>query len=264
MFNSRYEIEENYQVFSGHYLMAFRALDIARTALPGQFLHIRCYQGTEPILRRPLSIHLVDREKNLVYILYRVCGRGTGLLSGMKAGEMIDVLGPLGRGFTMPKREDKIVLMGGGIGAAPLFFLLEEIKSHFNNRIDKVSVFLGAANSDLIVGREKLEKMGFSGYYATDDGSSGFKGTVIDLYKRIWAEDSPDRIYACGPVPMFKSLEKVVAKEAKVEISVEEHMGCGLGVCLSCVCKVAGPGGSIENAHICVDGPVFDLKKIVL
>ncbi|NTW05278.1 MAG: dihydroorotate dehydrogenase electron transfer subunit [Peptococcaceae bacterium] len=263
MFNSKYEIEENYQVFPGHYLMAFKSLDIARTALPGQFLHIRCYQGTEPILRRPLSIHSINKEKNLVYILYRVCGRGTGLLSGMKAGEMLDVLGPLGNGFTMPKNDEKIVLMGGGIGAAPLFFLLEEIKTHFDKRIDKVSVFLGAANSDLIVGKEKINKMGFSGYYATDDGSSGFKGTVIDLFETIWTEGSPDRIYACGPSPMFRSLAEAADKNARIEVSVEEHMGCGLGVCLSCVCKVAGPGTSTENAHICVDGPVFDLRKII-
>lgn len=264
MYNNKYTIEKNQEIITGHYLMGFKSREIADNAVPGQFLHVKCSEGLDPILRRPLSIHFVEADKGLVYILYRVSGRGTSLLSKMKPGEQIDVLGPLGKGYTLPQKGESIAVLGGGIGAAPLFFLLSEIKKEYDSKLESVSVLLGAANGDMILGADKLAAMGFSVHIATDDGSRGFKGTVVDLYLQVASDNKPQRVYACGPKIMLKGLAAVVEPSIRTEISIEEYMGCGLGVCLSCVCKIRGPKGEPVNAHVCTDGPVFDLKRVII
>ncbi len=264
LYNNKYIVVKNQEVIPGHFLMCFESRDIAVNAVPGQFLHIRCNEGLDPVLRRPFSIHFIRQDKNLVYILYRVLGRGTSLLAKVKPGEKIDVLGPLGKGFTLPRKGEKVAVLGGGIGAAPLFFLLDEIRKEYHGEIDNVAVLLGAVNKDMIPGIHKITEMGFSVHIATDDGSCGFKGTVVDLYRQVAGKNQVQRVYACGPKPMLKALAAAVDPGIEAEISIEEYMGCGLGVCLSCVCKVKGYKGETVNAHVCTDGPVFELKKVLL
>jgi len=264
VYNKNLNIIKNEEIMPGHRLLCLDAHDIARASSPGQFLHVRCSPTLDPLLRRPLSIHYADRVRGRVYILYRVAGRGTALLAGRKPGEYLDVVGPLGKGYTLPSPGRKVAVIGGGIGAAPLFFLLGEIKKIYSGEIENVKVFLGAATKEGLPGSEQINKMGFSLHIATDDGSRGFKGNVVELYQQVLGTVPIDSIYACGPLPMLKNLSAVVTPESKIEVSVEEKMACGVGACLSCICKVRQAAGEPMYAHVCKDGPVFKLRDLIL
>lgn len=264
MYNKNTTIIKNDEVMPGHRLLCMDSPDIARAASPGQFLHVRCSQTLDPLLRRPLSIHYADRERGRVYILYRVAGRGTALLAGMRPGDRLDVMGPLGKGYTLPSPGQSVAVIGGGIGAAPLFFLLGEIKGIYSGQMENICVFLGAATQE-VLSAPQVSAMGFSVYTATDDGTVGFKGSVIELYKETMGTKKVDRVYACGPLPMLKSLFPLVGPNTEAEVSMEEKMGCGVGACLSCVCKVKESGGDgFRYGHVCKDGPVFDLGDLIL
>lgn len=265
VYNQKYVVVRHEEVAAGHRLLCLEAPEIASLAVPGQFLHVRCSDGLDPILRRPLSIHYADRDRGRVCILYRVLGRGTSLLARRKPGEHVDLMGPLGRGYTLPAAGEKVAVIGGGVGAAPLFFLLGEIKKICGREAGGVTVFLGAPNKDLLPGAGQIREMGFPLEIATDDGSAGLKGTVVDLFVAAAGDKGYDRIYACGPLPMLRALAGVVGPKQEAEASVEEHMGCGVGACLSCACKVrAGGGGGFRYAHVCTEGPVFNLRELVL
>lgn len=263
MYNSKCVILRQEEVIPGCRLLCLDAPEIALAAVPGQFLHVRCGDSQDPLLRRPVSIHFADRERGRIYLLYRVAGRGTALLAGLKAGERVDLLGPLGRGYTLPESTERAAIVGGGIGAAPLFFLLGEMGKIYGPDITKVSVFLGAATAGAVPGAGWLRGRGLPLYIATDDGTSGFKGTVVDLFREAACDEPFRRVYACGPQPMIRGLAGVVGPGALVEVSVEERMGCGVGACLSCACRVRA-GDGVKNAHVCIDGPVFNLRDLVL
>ncbi|MFZ5633138.1 MAG: dihydroorotate dehydrogenase electron transfer subunit [Bacillota bacterium] len=264
MYNKKYLIIKQEELAPGHRLMCLDAPEIAYLAAPGQFLHVLCADGQDPLLRRPLSVHFADRERGRVYILYRVAGRGTAFLARRTAGDFADVMGPLGRGYTLPGCGERVAVVGGGIGAAPLFFLLGEIKKIYGGNTGGVSVFLGAATADALPWARWVRDMGFPLQIATGDGSAGFAGTVIDLLRER-GDRQFDRVYACGPLPMVKELAAAVGPGPEVEVSIEERMGCGVGACLSCVCKVrAGEEDAFRYAHVCKDGPVFNLRELVL
>lgn len=263
MYNKNTAIIKNDEVMPGHRLLCLDSPDIARAASPGQFLHVRCSQTLDPLLRRPLSIHYADRERGRIYILYRVAGRGTALLAGMRPGDRLDVMGPLGKGYTLPSPGQRVAVIGGGIGVAPLFFLLNEIKGIYSGQMENVWVFLGAATQEVLPATQ-VRARGFSPYIATDDGSEGYKGSVIELYKEIMGTKTVNRIYACGPLPMLKSLFPLVGPDTEAEVSMEEKMGCGVGACLSCVCKVRESVGESRYAHVCKDGPVFNIRDLDL
>jgi len=262
VYNKNTTIIKNDEVMPGHRLLCMDSPDIARAASPGQFLHVRCSRTLDPLLRRPLSVHYADRERGRVYILYRVAGRGTALLAGMRSGDRLDVMGPLGKGYTLPSPGQSVAVIGGGIGAAPLFFLMNEIKGIYSGRMENVLVFLGAATREVLPANQ-ARAMGFSVYTATDDGTLGFKGSVIELYKEAMGTKKVDRVYACGPPPMLKSLSQALVPDTEAEVSMEEKMGCGVGACLSCVCKVRENGEESRYAHVCKDGPVFNLRDLI-
>ena len=263
MVNKHFIIMKNEEVVPGHRLMGIHAPEIAAQAVPGQFLHVRCRDGQDSMLRRPLSIHFVDKDKGFVYILYRIQGKGTTLLSGMNPGDSLDVIGPLGHGYTLPEAEERVAVVGGGIGTAPLFFLLEEIRKRTMGELDKVSVYFGVTTLSMLPGIDRVKAMGYPLHIATDDGTGDFKGTVIDLLMGSVGVSGVDRIYACGPMPMIKSLAGAVGPQVNAEVSVEALMGCGVGACLSCACSVKSGEGT-RYAHACTDGPVFDLRELVL
>lgn len=265
VYSKTFRVIKQEEAVPGCRLMCLDAPEIARAAVPGQFLHVRCRDGQDPILRRPISIHFIDREQGRVYILYRVAGRGTALLARVPAGDEVDVIGPLGKGYTLPAAGERVAVVGGGMGAAPLLFLLKEIAAIPGRDAGLTSVFLGAPGASSLPGAEQVRKLGFSLEVATDDGSGGFKGTVVELFSKKAGGLDFDRIYACGPKPMLRSLAAAVGAGTSVEVSVEERMGCGVGACLSCACKVrSGPGEEFKNAHVCIDGPVFNLRELVL
>lgn len=268
----KYKMVQNEEIVPGHRLMCLHAPEIAAGAEPGQFLHIRCGDSTDPLLRRPISIHRVRRDQGLLYIFYRVTGRGTTLLATKRAGEEIDVLGPLGKGFELPGPGERVAVVGGGIGAAPLFFLVDEITADMHNDERKettarqwVDFYLGAATGSLLPPGDSLPDRVARVHLATDDGSAGYHGTVTGLLQQHLDHRAPiDRIYACGPLPMLRAVGELAKnKSIFCQVSLEERMGCGVGACLSCACKIKNTAGEgFTYKHACSDGPVFNSGEV--
>lgn len=246
-----------------HFLMKIHAPELARLAKPGQFVHIRVSDVMDPLLRRPISLHEIDGDGGTITLLYQVVGRGTELLSQVPAGAEVDVMGPLGNGFWIPEEVKKAVVVGGGIGIAPMLPLVEELK---NKGIEQ-TVLLGGRNAEYIAGLENFKALGVTVETATDDGSLGRKGFVTDLVEDIIAMDRPDYFFACGPNPMLKQLIKVTEKHGVPgQVSLEERMGCGVGACLACVCKVKVKTDEAgwDYKKVCVDGPVFEASEVII
>lgn len=241
----------------GYQLLKLHAPDIAYSAQPGQFLHVRCSDTFDPLLRRPISIHSVDRGKGTVSLLYRVAGRGTARLFDF---EMLDIMGPLGKGFALPPSDSGVLVIGGGIGIAPLFFLLEEL----SKKGTTVDVFLGASSAEHLLMVKDIKELGHRLQVATDDGSAGYHGPVTglcppDLVCRM------DEVFACGPKPMLRALATILEdNNVPGQFSLEERMGCGVGACLACACKTRkSKQEEFSYSHVCVDGPVFYASEVV-
>ena len=229
------------------FLISFKSPYLAKESYPGQFLHIKVAKA---ILRRPFSIHYVRGD--VIYILFRIRGRGTKTLSEYKAGDKLNVIGPLGRGFCLGKANcTKNILVAGGLGVAPLVFLATKLKKY------KPTVFLGAKDRQDLLCEEDFKKLGCKVKVVTEDGSKGIKGTVIDLLKKESFESAS--IYTCGPKEMFGQIHKVLKKKSNVncQVSFEQFMGCGLGIC--CGCTIQTKNG---YKKVCKDGPVFNINDI--
>lgn len=233
---------------------------IAGPALPGQFVNIKVSDGITPLLRRPLSIHGAEGPR--VKFFYEVLGPGTRLLSGRKPGEFLDVIGPLGNGFSLSGKGRRpgprqAILVAGGMGVAPLLFLAKKIKS------SKPLVLIGARSKDTVLCSREFKALGCAVKIATDDGSLGFKGRVTEFLEEVLQRETArsagrSAIFACGPQPMLKAVSKIAcANNIDSQLSLEEHMACGIGACLGCV--VATKSG---YKRVCKDGPVFSGKEL--
>ncbi|HIX71565.1 MAG TPA: dihydroorotate dehydrogenase electron transfer subunit [Candidatus Anaerobutyricum stercoripullorum] len=223
----------------------------AKEARPGQFIAMYCEDGTK-LLPRPISICGIDAEAGTLRVVYRIAGEGTRLFSQMKAGDSLEVMGPLGNGFTM--KDKKAIIVGGGIGIPPMLELAKQLDC-------EKTVVLGYRDELFL--KEEFEACADVAV-ATEDGSAGMKGTVIDAIKA--AQVSGEIIYACGPMPMLKALaEYADAHGMEAQISLEERMACGIGACLGCICKTKEKDHhtNVNNTRICKDGPVFDAKEVV-
>ncbi|WP_246589502.1 dihydroorotate dehydrogenase electron transfer subunit [Desertibacillus haloalkaliphilus] len=225
---------------------------------PGQFVHIKVADGIDPLLRRPISICNVDHQKNQLTIVFRADGRGTRLLSQRREGELIDTLGPLGSGFPIAATESGqvAILVGGGIGVPPLYYLSKQLTA----RGVKVIHVLGFASSADVFYEEEFARLGET-YIATVDGSQGTKGFVTDVVAE--RELDFDTLYACGPNPMLKALEANY-KDVHGYLSLEERMGCGIGACFACVCHLQDDPTGTSYKKICSDGPVFPIGEVIL
>lgn len=227
----------------------------ALNAVPGQFMMIYP-KGKHTILPRPISICEINKDEETLRIVYRVVGKGTGEFSEYKAGEEVDVLGPVGNGFPVDKAAGKnAVLIGGGIGVPPILELAKQTKA------ETVSVLVGYRDSNMFL-KEDFDKAAKT-YIATEDGSYGTKGNVMDALRE---NNIPcDVIYACGPMPMLRAIKKY-AEEKGIEayISLEERMACGVGACLGCVCKTTKEDhhSHVKNARVCTEGPVFEAREV--
>ncbi len=217
----------------------------------GQFLEIRVTDEIEPLLRRPISIHNI--EGNKIEFIFQVKGKGTEILSSKKEGEEIDILGPLGQGNFKFEDKKNIAIIGGGIGIFPLYELAKQAKKTAN-----INMYLGFRNKEFVVLEDEYKKVSDKFVLTTDDGSYGEKGFAINFLKQDIESGKIDGIYACGPLPMLKAVQSL-AKEKNVpcQISLEERMGCGIGVCLGCAVKV-NAGEEVIYTHVCKAGPVFD------
>lgn len=228
---------------------------IAETALPGQFIHIKCGDGT--FLRRPISI--CDIKNDELRFVFEIKGAGTAWLSSARRGDVLDVLGPLGRGFSLDRAGDSPLFVGGGIGAPPMLFAAKKAP-------ERARVILGFKSAALVILEDEFEDISDLSV-ATDDGTRGFKGLADALIRQEAAHRPISAIYACGPKPMLRAVKKV-SEELSVfcEISMEERMGCGVGACLGCVCKTkdhAGHEDGFTYSHVCKDGPVFDASEVI-
>lgn len=245
-------------VAPGVHRLAFTAPEIARTAQPGQFVHLRVGPTHDPLLRRPFGIHEVDREAGTVTILFQVVGRGTALLAQVQPGALLDVLGPLGRGFTLPAPALPVALVAGGLGIAPLAFLLRRLAAAGI----RGSLFQGARTAALLVGTQE-NVPGVKRRLATDDGSAGHRGSVVDLFTAsLVAGYRYAYVYAAGPYPMLRALAARMREyRLEGEVSLEERMACGLGACLCCSTAVQSESGP-RYARVCADGPVFPVREV--
>lgn len=258
------------QLADGIFDMRIQAPGIAAGAIPGQFVSLYSGDGSR-ILPRPISLCGIDREEGELRLVYRVAGAGTKEFSSLRPGDAIEVLGPLGNGFTW-KPGTRVCLVGGGIGIPPLLELAKAISlenaSGFRGSQDRqagepvlVRSVLGYRNSQLFL-KEEFEVYG-PVHIATEDGSRGTMGNVMDVIRGIRA----DVIYACGPTPMLRAL-KVFGAEHGIPcyLSLEEKMACGVGACLACVCgsKEIDSHSQVHNKRVCKDGPVFLAEEIEL
>lgn len=222
--------------------------EMAEKCLAGQFLHIKC--GNKVLLRRPISICDVNGEE--IRFIFEVRGEGTKELSLAKVGESLDVLGPLGKGFTLLDKSKKVIFIGGGIGIFPLLMAAK----HYG---ENATVLLGFRDKKTIVLKDEFQKLGCNVLIATDDGSEGYKGFITDLLEK----ENIDGIFACGPKPMLiKTANFSKANDIFCELSMEERMGCGIGACLVCACKTK-KGEGTTFSHVCKDGPVFNAKEVI-
>lgn len=227
----------------------------AKDARAGQFISMYCNDKTK-LLPRPISICEVNKEEGTLRVVYRVVGGGTEEFSTYTEGDKIDIIGPLGNGF-VKRAGKKAILIGGGIGIPPMVQLAKELK-------DIAEVQIVAGYRDELFLTEELESNGEL-YIATEDGSKGTKGTVIDAIKEQNIDGSV--IYACGPTPMLKAIkEYALEKKIECQLSLEERMACGIGACLACVCKSTNKDHhtNVNNKRICKDGPVFLAEEVDL
>lgn len=252
-----YSVIDQVAVSPGFYLLTLAAPEVARSALPGQFVLIRCGTRYDPFLRRPLSIHQVNRNQGKVSFLYQVRGVGTRWLAGQFQGDVISLLGPLGRGFTYSGKGKKGLLVGAGVGVAPLLFLAEELAA-----LDwEVVILIGARTRQRILRAEVFERYGVV-KTITEDGSIDRKGTILELLDEELRMGEWEAVYACGPRPVLKEIQKASRKTGiQAQIALEERMACGVGACLGCVCEAAD---SLRYLRVCQEGPVFDSDEVIL
>jgi len=239
------------------FLMRIESEKIASLAKAGQFVNVKCGNGLDAYLRRPVSIHSLDRESKTFDIVFQIRGKGTGLLAQYGPGDEIDIIGPLGRGFTVDQTHKHIVVAGGGIGIFPLLQLLKD-----HTAVKKTAI-LGFRSWSFIVLEEEFRKHCTELITATDDGSYGIRGFVTDVLEERIKEEKPDMVYFCGPTAMMKTGVRLLEKyNIPCEVSMEQRMGCGVGACLVCVCKTR-KGNDWDYSRICTDGPVFKGEDII-
>jgi len=241
----------NAEIVPQVHLLWLEAPEIAPAARPGQFVMVRCGASHDPLLRRPLSIHRVAEARQIA-LLFGVVGRGTGWLSRRREGDVVDLLGPLGNGFSIQPSARSLLLVAGGIGVAPLVFLAAEAldTGHDVTLLSGAQSATGQYPGSLLPPKARLVT-------ATEDGSEGLRGVVVDHIDDYVGQ--ADQVFACGPVAMYRSMaEKQCLTKRPVQISLETMMGCGLGACYGC-----GTRTRKGTRMVCHDGPVFELGDVI-
>lgn len=258
--NIKSKLLKKEELKSGIFKFSVQADEITQTAKPGNFIEIRVNNDIEPFLRRPISIYNIKKEEGILEFIFQVKGKGTKILSERREGELIDIVGPLGYGTFKYSSFQNLAIIGGGIGVFPLYELAK--CAHVENK--NVNTYMGFRNKDLVVLEDEFGKVSNNLTITTDDGSYAQKGFAIDFLKKDIEDGKIDSIYACGPLPMLKAVrELAIEKNIPCQISLEEKMACGLGVCLGCAVKTAkSPKESPEYWHVCKAGPVFQAKDV--
>lgn len=228
---------------------------IAPRAVPGQFIHLRLAMLHDAVLRRPFSIYITEGDK--LSVLYKAVGRGTAVMKDIAPGATLSAIGPLGNGFPMPAPDTVPVLVAGGYGIAPLYFLA--------TRLPRTGIlFAGGAGGHDILCIEEFKALGWDVRVATEDGSIGTRGLVtaaLDAW--LAGPHGAPEFFACGPNGMLKAVgERAIAAGARAWLSLDRHMGCGVGACLACVQRVRKDGAE-TLARVCTDGPIFESREVL-
>lgn len=227
--------------------------EVAAVAVPGQFVHIRIGSF---VLRRPISICGINKEKGTLRIVFEIRGEGTSEIAQLNKGDIVDMLAPLGHGFTIDNNFKKVVLIGGGIGTPPMLPLAKAYS-------EKAVAISGFRNSAAVILQEDFKAAGAETILCTDDGSAGIHGFVTQPFAELAEIGDIDAVFACGPMPMLKGIA-AICKEKGIycEISLEERMACGIGACLGCACRTKR-NDEEYFAHVCKDGPVFNAEEVI-
>lgn len=242
---------------------------VAKIAQPGQFVQIQVIETQDPLLRRPLSIAGINREREEITIYYKVVGRGTDLLTRVKENDYVSILGPLGTGFTIPSKGE-LLLIAGGIGVFPLYSLIQAI----DHAMVKVHLLWGGETMNFLESAEinLLLTTGIELEISTVDGSCGHQGLVTDLLQSYLQRPEKELLKnqglltaaSCGPRGMLKAVTEICAvHKIPLEVSLEEKMACGIGACLGCVCTVQGEDGELKRKRVCKEGPVLKAKEVI-
>ncbi len=244
-------IKQNRELVPRYFSMTLSGMGDAFRGEPGQFLMVRGDWGTDPLLGRPLSICRLHPEGGQVRIIYRIMGKGTRRLSEMKAGQTVDVTGPLGKPFPRPDGKRRVILAAGGIGAPPLVALAESMD------VRPLLVIGGKTRNDVLFISDETRDLGIETVWVTEDGSHGERGTAVsELAKYV---GKGDLVYACGPNRMLAEIARMSAEIGfGAYVSFEERMACGIGVCLGCAVRHTDG----RYVHVCKDGPVFNVTDI--
>jgi dihydroorotate dehydrogenase electron transfer subunit len=264
MYNQRATILWNHQVGPSHHRIGIGCRAEFAEAVPGQFVMVRPAERPGPLLRRPYSIfnHIEAQGSTVgIELLVKVVGAGTRQLCDLAGGAPVDVLGPLGRGFRIPLHMKRAVLVAGGIGAAPIYFLaLTMVKNGLP--VDRQRVYLGARSDKELLCIADFEALGYNVTCTTDDGSAGDQCLITDPVEALVAAHRPDIVFACGPPAMLACLGGIVEKhQLACQVSIETMMACGVGACLGCAVPQRR---STAYFHACQDGPVFDWAAVEL
>ena len=241
---------DNQEVAPDVFSISLEPANVSFSAQPGQFVMVRC--GEDTTLRRPLSIHQLDEKTNRVALLYLKIGKGTYWLSQRQPGDKIDLIGPLGNGFTIPPDSANLLLVAGGMGIAPLYFLGDEAQKQGH----QLTLLFGLPQTSQLL--DQVMGLPVKCVAATEDGSSGYQGMITDCIPEYIAY-SVSQVFACGPLPMYRTLANLrLLNDIPTQISLEARMGCGLGVCYGCTIRT-----SKGLKQVCQDGPVFNLHDII-
>lgn len=261
-------VESNAEVREGHYLLSLRLPLSFVLPLPGQFVMVRLKGRKDMLLARPFSVSGFNRRAQdvRVEILYRVAGQGTRLLAKLGIGEDVDILGPLGRPFEIPPNIHNVILVSGGVGIAPLRYLLASLKAQGTDRTLRIDFYMGAKTVDELLELETTRCLCDNLHVCTDDCSMGHPGLVTEpLEQAIKSYPLNDTlICACGPLGMIRRLSEILTQYPMAcQVSLEERMACGLGACLGCAVAVRGPSGERKYQRVCREGPVFNLRDLI-
>jgi dihydroorotate dehydrogenase electron transfer subunit len=254
-------VQFNQPIADNIFLMRFKPKEenMAKSAKIGQFVHIAIPDDHAMILRRPISINTVNVKDNTIDIVYQVVGSGTEKLAQLKQGDEIDALGPIGKGFDVALATEHALVVGGGVGVAPLLMLCEALKEKKVN----VDSFFGFRSAGLVYQQKEFDALCDSLTIATEDGTLGHAGYVTSFVEATIKQSKPNIIYACGPTPLLKAIQVIALKhEVPCQLSLEQRMGCGIGSCLVCACKIKVGDGSTYK-KVCKDGPVFKASEVM-
>ena len=245
------------------YRIGLRTSDIFLAAVPGQFIMLHIGDRMTPLLRRPFSIHqLIQRDGVFqgIELLYKVVGTGTQKLARLHPGDQIDLLGPMGNGFSIAAHMKRVLIVAGGIGVAPMPFLASRLLDKSTDR-SQCKVFIGGRSKNDLLCSEDFSKLGLTVCTTTDDGSTGDQCLVTDPVEIEISGSKPDIIYACGPMPMLSCVVGIAEKHGiDCQVSIETMMACGMGACLGCA--VESRKAPDRYLHACLNGPVFDANAL--